>query len=384
LITGSVWFIGERKATTIPAPKPGEWFTEELIVHGSDITVIVNSKETAHFVDKNTIPPGHIALEVRDARTTAEFESVEVKELPASDLSSSPVSASGKSADVPVVETKAAVGANNDSVALFNGKDLTGWNTDAKDRSTWTVQRGVLTGKGAAPCFLFTDRADFEDVHVRVKTRINNGGNSGVFVRWGGIGREPDYEAQIDSTAKDPHRTGSIYNGGFLRRDASAPPPPPGQWFVEEIIAQGDQVTVIVDGKQVASFDDSKHIPRGRVCLQIHGAGTSVEFASVEIKELSPTKESPKAVSDRNSEQATVGSASSPNEDGFVSLFNGKDLRGWIEAVDSFEVVDGAIRCKPGHGGDLLTKDTFRNFIVRLEYHLPHGAVITAWHCARK
>ena len=41
--------------------------------------------------------------------------------------------------------------------------------------------------------------------------------------------------------------------------------------------------------------------------------------------------------------------------DGFEPIFNGKDLDGWAGAVDNYEVVDGAIRCKPGRAASLYT-----------------------------
>jgi hypothetical protein len=60
-------------------------------------------------------------------------------------------------------------------------------------------------------------------------------------------------------------------------------------------------------------------------------------------------------------------------EEAFEPLFNGKDLDGWMGAVDSYEVAGGAIRCKPGAGGNLLTNEEFDNFVVRLEFKLPPG-----------
>src|SRR4029079_9391008 len=36
-------------------------------------------------------------------------------------------------------------------------------------------------------------------------------------------------------------------------------------------------------------------------------------------------------------------------------------------------VTGGAIRCKAGHGGNLLTKDEYANFVARLEFKLPPG-----------
>ena len=55
------------------------------------------------------------------------------------------------------------------------------------------------------------------------------------------------------------------------------------------------------------------------------------------------------------------------------SLFNGKDLEGWQGAVDNYEVKDGAIVCKPGKGGNLLTKEEYADFQARVEFKLPPG-----------
>ena len=49
------------------------------------------------------------------------------------------------------------------------------------------------------------------------------------------------------------------------------------------------------------------------------------------------------------------------------------DLTGWQGAVDNYEVVDGAIRCKPDKGGTLYTKEEYADFVVRLEFKLPTG-----------
>ncbi len=69
----------------------------------------------------------------------------------------------------------------------------------------------------------------------------------------------------------------------------------------------------------------------------------------------------------------TAFSTRAADEDGFVSLFNGKDLTGWAGPVDQYEVKDGAIACKPGKGGTLHTKDEYADYIVRLEIKLPPG-----------
>ncbi len=60
-----------------------------------------------------------------------------------------------------------------------------------------------------------------------------------------------------------------------------------------------------------------------------------------------------------------------PIEDGFVSLFNGKDLTGWLGDTEGYAVKDGALVCKPG--GNLYTKDEYANFSFRFEFKLPPG-----------
>ncbi len=58
---------------------------------------------------------------------------------------------------------------------------------------------------------------------------------------------------------------------------------------------------------------------------------------------------------------------------GFTALFNGKDLTGWTGVPENYEVVDGAIVCKPKKGGNIYTKAEFADHAVRLEYKLPPG-----------
>jgi hypothetical protein len=98
---------------------------------------------------------------------------------------------------------------------------------------------------------------------------------------------------------------------------------------------------------------------RGPIYLQTHGAET--RFRNVFVREI-PYDESVRTLAEIRG-----------GEDGFVPLFNGENLDGWNGAVESYEVVDGTIRCKMGQGGNLLTKDEFDNFIVRLEFKLPPG-----------
>ena len=63
-----------------------------------------------------------------------------------------------------------------------------------------------------------------------------------------------------------------------------------------------------------------------------------------------------------------------PDKDGFVSLFNGKDLAGWVGAVNGYGVENGVMYCKPRGGGNLFTAHEFTDFILKFEFKLPAGA----------
>ena len=62
------------------------------------------------------------------------------------------------------------------------------------------------------------------------------------------------------------------------------------------------------------------------------------------------------------------------DEDGFLSLFNGKDLGGWIGATDQYRVEDGAIVLPKGRGGKLLTQKQYGNFVLKFDFKLTPGA----------
>lgn len=63
-------------------------------------------------------------------------------------------------------------------------------------------------------------------------------------------------------------------------------------------------------------------------------------------------------------------------EEGFISLFDGKSLSGWVGNKNSYLVKDGLIVIEPqgGGGGNLYTEKEYGNFILRFEFQLTPGA----------
>jgi len=77
------------------------------------------------------------------------------------------------------------------------------------------------------------------------------------------------------------------------------------------------------------------------------------------------------------------------DEEGFRSLFNGKDLAGWVNVnlrEDTFSVRDGVIYCTGKPAGVMRTDRQYENFILELEWrHLkPRGnAGLFIWSDAK-
>lgn len=67
-------------------------------------------------------------------------------------------------------------------------------------------------------------------------------------------------------------------------------------------------------------------------------------------------------------EEKTAGLSAKEAKEGFVSLFDGKTLKGWQGDVKGYVVENGTIVCK---GVNLFTAKQYVNFVFRFEFKLP-------------
>ena len=184
-------------------------------------------------------------------------------------------------------------------VQLFNGKDVTGWKVYPEGTGNWQVKDGAIVGSGRAS-HLFSERGDYENFHYRVEAKINDGGNSGQYFRTQfGPGFPKGYEAQINSTQRDPIKTGSLYPAfnSKLRpeeRDKlliKEKLHKPDEWFTQEVIAQGNHIVIKVNGRTTVDFvDREKSFTKGHFAIQQHDPGGRIDVRKIEVKELPPSK----------------------------------------------------------------------------------------------
>ncbi len=59
--------------------------------------------------------------------------------------------------------------------------------------------------------------------------------------------------------------------------------------------------------------------------------------------------------------------------DGFESVFNGKNLKGWGGPTDNYVVTNGTVQCRKGKGGTIYFNEELADFSARFEFKLPPG-----------
>lgn len=166
-------------------------------------------------------------------------------------------------------------------IKLFNGKDLSGWHATGENQ--WEVKDGILTNPKAG-ANLISDQK-FDDFKLKVKFRIPEGSNAGVYLR----GR---YEVQIEDSPKNAHPSNVLYGGvyGFLTPSEIANLGP-GQWQTYEITLIGRMVTIVTNGKTVISNQEIPGITGGALDsnegesgpIYLQGDHGPIEFAEISI-----------------------------------------------------------------------------------------------------
>ncbi|MGQ9619955.1 MAG: 3-keto-disaccharide hydrolase, partial [Bacteroidales bacterium] len=271
-------------------------------------------------------------------------------------------------------------------VPIFNGKDLTGWQglvgnpiTRAKMKpaelaklqaeankkmlENWSVRDECIyfNGKGDNLCSV----KEYGDFELLVDWKITRNGDSGIYLR--GSPQVQIWDtSRVDAGAQVG--SGGLYNN---QKNRSTPlvvaDNEIGEWNTFRILMIGEKVSVWLNGILVVDdvvmenyWDRSIPIfPKGPVELQAHG--TDLAFRDIYLREI---------------DEKVYNLTTEEREQGFVSLFNGRNLNGWVGDKVSYIVEDGMIVIKPQKGGDgnLYTEKEYSDFIFRFEFQLTPAA----------
>ena len=164
-------------------------------------------------------------------------------------------------------------------VKVFNGKDLTGWETSGGAR--WVVQDGLLVGtqgKDNSPGDLFT-KDSFADFVVIVTYRVEWPCNSGVWFRY--QSPEKAYQADILEYKNPECYSGTLYCPGkmFLAMNTDKTLVDREGWNTIKVRAEGDHIQIWLNDKQVADVHDNTS-DSGKIGFQVH---PGAEFGPMKI-----------------------------------------------------------------------------------------------------
>ncbi len=143
-----------------------------------------------------------------------------------------------------------------DHRAIFNGRDLAGWEGNSGDAAAcWKVENGELSCTGAKGPWL-RSLGEYGDFNLRLEYKVQPGGNSGVYVRVPKDGNHHGPNAGVEVQVLDDHseRYKSLKPGqycGSVYLVAPASPHvcrPAGEWNTMEINCKGADYRVIHNG----------------------------------------------------------------------------------------------------------------------------------------
>jgi hypothetical protein len=289
---------------------------------------------------------------------------------------------------VPCITSIAASEPPPGFVALFNGKDLSGWfglehfdprqlwamtpeqrsEKRAKNQPDfvkhWRVENGELINDGEGP--YATTEKEYGDLELRLDYKTVAKADSGIYLR-----ANPQVQIWDYTEAGGKWNLGADKgSGGLWNNSPGAPGKDPlqladkpfGEWNNIRVLQVGDKTTVYLNGKLVVDhatmenfWDRTRPLwTKGPIQLQTHGG--EIRWRNVFLREIPPHESS-----------ITLA------EPGFLPIFNGQDLTGWAGPVGEYEVKDGALACKRDKGGTIYFQQELTDFIVRFEFKLPPG-----------
>ncbi len=155
------------------------------------------------------------------------------------------------------------------AVKLFNGRDLTGWETSGGAR--WVVENGLLIGtqgENNAPGDLFTTDT-YRDFLVTVTYRVEWPCNSGLWFRY--QSPQKAYQADILEYKNPVCYSGTLYCPGkmFLAMNEDKSIIDREGWNTIKVRAEGDHIQTWINDHKVADVHDDT-TDSGKIGFQIH------------------------------------------------------------------------------------------------------------------
>jgi len=269
-----------------------EWNTFRILMIGENVTVYLNGElvvdnvKMDNYWDRSIPIFSEGTIELQAHGNELAFRDIYVREI--------------NTKTIGLTETEISEGFE----ALFNGKNLDGWQGNKIDYSAKDGEL-VVSPKDSGHGNIFTEK-EYSDFIFRFEFQLTPGANNGLGIRAplegdaAYVGMELqilDNTAPIYANLHDYQYHGSVYGvipakRGFLN--------PLGEWNSEEVIVKGSKVKVILNGETIldgdikeasknGTLDGNEHpgLLRDKGYIGFLGHGSELKFRNLRIKDLS-------------------------------------------------------------------------------------------------
>ncbi|MCB9265911.1 MAG: DUF1080 domain-containing protein, partial [Lewinellaceae bacterium] len=286
---------------------------------------------------------------------------------------------------------------------LFNGKTLDGWEVK-NGKAEYVVRDGSITGitRMNTPNTFLCTKEHFGDFILELEVWGDAALNSGIQFRSNSLpeyqdGRVHGYQAEVDPSQRaysggiyDEARRGWLYPLSLNPEGQKAYQV--GQWNQYHIEAVGPELRIWVNGVNTANVVDDM-TASGFIGLQVHSigseeqAGREIRWRNIRIKtEGLEAERWPMAPHAPELNYIPNTLTQYEKDKGWRLLWDGKTANGWRSArSDEFPakgwmMKDGVLTVlesggeESENGGDIVTRDQFSNFELKVEFRITEGA----------
>lgn len=283
---------------------------------------------------------------------------------------------------------------------IFDGKSLVGWSTKGGE-ATYDVKDGIIVGTTVAntPNTFLTSEKMYGDFILELDYLVDPSMNSGIQIRSNSFphykaGRVHGYQVEIDPSKRA--WSGGIYDEGRRKWLVTLKDNPNAQkafkqneWNTYRIEAIGDTIKTWINDVPAAHLIDEM-TASGFIGLQVHSIkevkkeGTEIKWKNIRIITDNLSKYA------RKSPLTPVITKNKLTQDelknGWKLLWDGQTTEGWRGAklntfpLDGWVIGNGELKvlenggAESAAGGDIVTKEDYADFELKLEFKITEGA----------
>ena len=289
-------------------------------------------------------------------------------------------------------------------VELFNGKNLEGWE-QLDGKAVFRAEDGMVVGVSTrdVPNSFLATKKTYGDFILEYEMKMDRGLNSGVQFRSSafkkdGTERVNGYQVECDDEDGRPW-AGGIYeeaDRGWLYpmsyHQEVTGVNKRGEWNRVRVEAVGNTIRTYINGVSFANLlDDARS--EGFIALQVHQINDpALEGREIRWRNIRIMTDHPAQYMTNDTELAPEVSYLTneltplQKEQGWKLLWDGRTTQGWRGArLDHFpghgwKIEDGILTVEPSggaesaNGGDIVTTETYGNFILEVDFRITKGA----------